>query len=157
MAEFRLWGATWSRPELRSLTHVQRDALVAVGVQIADAVHEIDGFLPESHIASVSWAPGVPDLRKQIAELVHLGLLQHLDDPAGWLVVGWTDRVTHYRHGTPMAWGQRTSARIKSDQAGSRARVARHRGQGTADDSDATSTELAPSESPEGNGATAPN
>jgi len=116
--ELDLWKQFWTRPDLQALAPEARLFLLDLGLCAANIEHlDIpDGFIPESAIKFLGWPYDAAV--QHVDDFTNYGWIQWKDDPAGWQIDGWLDRVTGYIPGHPdsqnLAWGQQAKAtRIK--------------------------------------------
>lgn len=131
MAELQLWMAFLNRDDVQDLPAVDRMALISIATTVADNEPEHDAFLPRSALRNVPWGEGLEDLRRRVDGLASRGFLTIVDEPAGFVMVGWLEDVQRYRAGNPessaIRWGQTSAAKWRARRAAARMRVARAR------------------------------
>lgn len=141
MPELALWKGFFDRDDVQALDPVDLLALIAVGVEVAENLPDIDGFLPRAAVRRVSWSLGPGDLIDRLnGALMAAGFIEVLDEPPGWLMAGWTEPVQYYKPGNSatalIAWGQRESSYWKNLRLMSAARKKKSRARRAASDSE---------------------
>jgi hypothetical protein len=129
--ELDLWQAFWTRPDLQALPAEARLFLLDLGLCAASIEHVDvpDGFIPESAINFLGWSHDAAI--QHVTNFSSHGWIHWTDDPAGWQIDGWLDKIKVYIPGSPdsqsLAWGQQTKAKRLKRREDSRLRIAKYR------------------------------
>ncbi len=113
MGSFVFWPANHNHPIWRSLSLNAKGLFMEMAGLMADGERE---DLPHGIWLSI-WLPFLNATPKQIdaglLELEQKGVIQRIDDPEGWLVLNWTERVEAVRptslEAQQIKWGQKTA------------------------------------------------
>lgn len=110
MTELRIWGGFYFRPDVQQLSIGARLHLLDIAVTIADCENRNvpAGFLPESAMPFLPIVGEVAD--EYVNELLEAEFVVRMDDPAGLLLPGWTEKVRRFKPGVAddmkPCWGQ---------------------------------------------------
>ncbi len=129
--ELDLWAGFLARRDIRQLQPEQRLFLLEIAVAAAtiEDVDVPDGFVPDVVVQFLDWP--LDKANTYLDDFVRRGWMTRFDEPSGWQINRWLDKVTHFTPGSKEtaipAWGQKDRSKVIARRLSSRERQARHR------------------------------
>jgi hypothetical protein len=129
--ELDLWAGFLARRDIRVLPAEQRLCLIEIAVAAA-TIEDLDipdGFVPDVVIQFLDWP--LDRVANFLSDFVQRGWMTRFDDPPGWQINGWLEKVTHFTPGSKEtavpAWGQKRRSAVLTRRLASRERQVRYR------------------------------
>jgi hypothetical protein len=129
--ELDLWPAFVSRGDVQALAPGQRMFLIELGT-ISANIEDLEipeGFVPEGALAYMRWDSET--MTSYLAEFEARRWITSLDEPRGWRIEGWLDRVQPFIPGSTasltLQWGQQKREKRLARREADRLRKKRFR------------------------------
>lgn len=136
--ELDLWAGFLHRPDIRQLPAEQRLFLIELAVAAA-TIEDLDipdGFVPEVVLQYLDWP--LDQTGTFLDDFIKRGWITRLDEPPGWRINGWLDRVKHFTPGSKgteiPTWGQKERSGVIKRRLDTKARQVRYREKKKSDD-----------------------
>jgi hypothetical protein len=113
MAQYVFWPANQNHPIWRGLSFSAKGLFLDMAGHIADGERE---DLPDGMFLSI-WLPQLNSPKAELEPLLHelteASVLMRVDDPEGWQIKNWTERVRSVRatslEAIEIRWGQKSA------------------------------------------------
>lgn len=129
--ELDLWPSFVSRGDVQALAPGQRMFLIELGT-ISANIEDLEipeGFVPEGALAYMRWDSET--MTSYLAEFEARRWITSLDEPRGWRIEGWLDRVEPFIPGSTasltLRWGQQKREKRLARREADRLRKRRFR------------------------------